>query len=301
MGLSEPQIVSKPFSHLKEAINTIAEYQVDDKLVDPTKETKKWIDAAIKGFEEGKGFEALNDAQKGTIDSSEMVRKIRDVWVHGRFDQIDDISDDIISSGIVEANEYLAFALNNWGVDLSKLAKTKEGKEADDLFKQSFKKYEQALKIKPDKHEALNNWGTALSELAKTKEGKEADDLLKQSFEKYERALKIKPDKHETLDNWGHALSDLAKTKEGKEADDLFKQAFKKLMKAEEIKEGTAAYNISCIYALTNKIKESLIWLEKSLKMKSTPSRKHILADSDLDKIKSTNEFRNLISRYRPE
>ena len=215
LGLPEPQIISKPFSHLKEAIHTIAEYHVDDKLVNPTKETKKWIDAAIKGFEEGKGFEALEDAQKRMIDIGEMVRKIRDVWVHSRFNQIDAISDDIISSGIVEANEYLAFALYNWGTTLSGLAETKEGKEADELFKQSFEKYERALKIKPDKHNALNNWGSV--------------------------------------------LLDLAKTKEGKEADELFKQSLEKLMRAEEIEEGVAAYNISCLYSLTNEIKKSLI------------------------------------------
>ena len=345
LELPEPQIISKPFSHLKESINTIAEYHINGKKVDPTEETKKWIDSAIKGFEEGKGFEHIKDAQKKAIDIDEITREIRNIWVHNKFNQIEDIFKEIRSSGTAEANKYLAFALNNWGTALLDLAKTKEGKEADDLFKQSFEKYEQALKIKPNKHKSLYNWGTALSDLAKTKEGKEADDLFKQSFEKYEQALKIKTDYHEALNNWGTALLDLAKTKEGKEADDLFKQSFekyeqalkiktdehkalynwgtalldlaktkegkeaddlfrqsiKKLMKAEEIKEGEAAYNIACVYALMNKTKESLIWLEKGLKKEPTPSRRHTLLDNDLDNIKDTNDFRRLLGKYRPE
>ncbi|VUT27882.1 MAG: Plant specific mitochondrial import receptor subunit TOM20 [Candidatus Syntrophoarchaeum sp. GoM_oil] len=257
LDLPEPQIISKPFSHLKEAINTIAEFSIDDKLANPTKETKKWIDIAIKGFEEGKGFEHIVAAQKSTIDIDEMIRKTRDIWAHGRFNQIDEIIESVLSSGNGEANKYLAFA--------------------------------------------LNNWGTALLNLAKTKEGEEAEALSKQSFEKYEQALKIKPDYHEALNNWGNALSDLAKTKEGEEAEALFEQSFEKLMKAEEIEEGIAAYDLACVYALVGKIKKSLIWLEKGLKMKQTPSRRHILADNDIDKIKDTDDFKRLINLYRPE
>ena len=72
-------------------------------------------------------------------------------------------------------------------------------------------------------------------------------------------------------------------------------------MKAEEIKEGEAAYNIACVYALMNKTKESLIWLEKGLKKEPTPSRRHTLLDNDLDNIKDTNDFRRLLGKYRPE
>ena len=178
LKLPEPQIISKPFSHLKEGINTITDFPIDDKLTDQTRETKMWINAAIEGFEEGKGFEHIENAKKGKIKADEIIRKIRDIWVNSRFDQINEIFNDVTSSGIVEANEYLAFALNNGGNALLNLAKMKEGKEAEDLLKQSIEKYEGALKIKPDYHEALDNWGSALLDLAKIKEGKEAEDLI---------------------------------------------------------------------------------------------------------------------------
>ncbi len=90
---------------------------------------------------------------------------------------------------------------NNWGNNLGYLAKTKEGKEAEDLYKQAFDKYQKAIEIKPDLHETYNNWGNDLGNLAKTKEGKETEDLYKQAFDKYQKAIEIKPDKHETYNS----------------------------------------------------------------------------------------------------
>jgi Tfp pilus assembly protein PilF len=101
----------------------------------------------------------------------------------------------------------IAWAYTMQGNELADLAKLKSD---EGLFELSFEKYEAALKIKPDKHEALNNWGTALSDLAKLKKD---EGLFELSFGKYEAALKIKPDKHEALNNWGTALSDLARLK----------------------------------------------------------------------------------------
>jgi tetratricopeptide (TPR) repeat protein len=90
----------------------------------------------------------------------------------------------------IKPDKYEAFI--NWGFALSDLAKKKEGKEADDLNKQSIEKYQKALEIKPENYEALYNWGIVLSDLAKKAEGKEADDLFNQSFEKLIKAEKIK-------------------------------------------------------------------------------------------------------------
>jgi len=125
---------------------------------------------------------------------------------------------------------------NNWGSALGNLAKTKEGKEADELYNEAFDKYQKAIEIKPDKHQALYSWGTNLGNLAKTKEGKEADELYNEAFDKYQKAIDIKPDDYEALYNWGIDLGNLAKTKEGKEADELYNEAFDKFKKAIGIK-----------------------------------------------------------------
>ena len=127
-------------------------------------------------------------------------------------------------------------AYNNWGLTLGNLARTKEGKEAEELFHQSFEKFQKAIEIKPDNHEAYNNWGLSIGNLAKTKEGKEAEELYHLSFEKYQKAIEIKPDNHEVYNNWGIDLGNLAKTKEGKEAEEFYHQSFEKYQKAIEIK-----------------------------------------------------------------
>jgi cytochrome c-type biogenesis protein CcmH/NrfG len=123
-------------------------------------------------------------------------------------------------------------ALNNWGVALSNRAKTKTGEEADRLFEQAGRKYAEALRLKPDYHEALSNWGAALSDQAKTKAGEEADRLFEESGRKYAEALRLKPDFLEALNNWGNALCEQAKTKAGEDSDRLFEEAGRKYAEA---------------------------------------------------------------------
>lgn len=66
--------------------------------------------------------------------------------------------------------------------------------------------FEDALKKKPDYHQAFNNWGLVLSKLAQLNK----DPTLYQAcFAKFEAALNIKPDKYGSLINWGNALSRL--------------------------------------------------------------------------------------------
>jgi len=92
-----------------------------------------------------------------------------------------------------------------------------------------------------------------------------------------------------------------AKIKQSKEADVIFKQSLQKFNEAEEFKEGIAAYMIACKYAVLNNTKKSLFWLEKGLKLDPIPSRKHTLADSDIDNIKDIDDFKRIINLFRPE
>ena len=132
-------------------------------------------------------------------------------------------------------------ALNNWGSALLRRARTKTGEEADRLFVEAGGKYAEALRLKPDNHEALNNWGSALLGQAKTKSGEEADRLFAEAGGKYAEALRLKPEDHEVLNNWAAALSGQAKTKPGEEAEQLFRQAREKLLEAERIRAGSGA------------------------------------------------------------
>ncbi|WP_417611628.1 TPR end-of-group domain-containing protein [Parasphingorhabdus sp.] len=127
-------------------------------------------------------------------------------------------------------------ALVNWGNALDEQAQSKEGAEADALWSSAYEKYAEALKVKPDMHEALNNWGSALDEQARSKEGAEADALWSSAYEKYAEALKIKPDMQEALFNWGSVLAAQARSKEGAEADALWSSAYEKYAEALQVK-----------------------------------------------------------------
>ncbi len=102
-------------------------------------------------------------------------------------------------------------ALYNWGNALVELAMRKAhaeeelrqarshfllirtAKETDALFALAGAKYHDALKAKPDMHEALNNWGTVLLEQAKRKAAEDAESLFADAKDKLLRAEAISP------------------------------------------------------------------------------------------------------------
>ncbi len=192
-------------------------------------------------------------------------------------------------------------ALSNWGNALAGRAGLKEDREADQLFEQTGQKYEAALRIKPDTPEVLSNWGLALAGRARLKEGREADRLFELAGQKYEAALRIKPDMPEALNNWGNALLYQARLKEGEEAEAYFAQAREKLELAEAQSPGSGAYNLACVSALQGREEECRRWLEKSHESGRLPGCEHLRGDSDLDRVRDRDWFKNFISEVCPE
>jgi cytochrome c-type biogenesis protein CcmH/NrfG len=182
-------------------------------------------------------------------------------------------------------------ALNNWGIALSRQAKTKAGEEADRLFEEAGRKYAEALRLKPDYPEALSNWGAALYGQAKTKAGEDADRLFEEAGRKYAEALRLKPDYHEALSNWGAALSDQATMKRGEESVNLLRQARQKLLEAERIRSGSGAYNLACVEAIQGNTREAVRWLQACESAGARLSRAMIAAEKDFDRIRNQPEF----------
>jgi tetratricopeptide (TPR) repeat protein len=84
---------------------------------------------------------------------------------------------------------------------------------ARNLWNKAGQEYTQALKIKPDMHEAAHSWGVALAVEANALSATDlpaARLLWSQAGQKYLQALAIKPDTHEAAYNWGNALADEA-------------------------------------------------------------------------------------------
>lgn len=115
-----------------------------------------------------------------------------------------------------------------WGNTLAYLARMKND---ETLYTESFTKYEKAVDIKSDYHEAYYNWGNALKDLAKLKSD---EALFRESFTKYFEACSSESN-HDYLCSWAfalHACADIVKDKSKRK--ELLKEAKEKEKKADE-------------------------------------------------------------------
>jgi tetratricopeptide (TPR) repeat protein len=173
-----PKFVTHPFTHLQDTFEDLEPLILPDQS-----NINKAIEKYEAGDEEKLVAEALRLSMAG--DDEELVQFCikHQLTTHPQL------------------IEPLAWAYIDLAKALYDQARTKSEKEADLLFTQTEEKLQEALKIKPNLHEALYNLGLALHEHAKTKTGEEADELFVKAREKYQEALKIKPDMYEALFN----------------------------------------------------------------------------------------------------
>jgi hypothetical protein len=167
--------------------------------------------------------------------------------------------------------------------------------EADRLFAEATQKYAEAVRLKPDMHEAFYNWGTALSDQAKLKGNTpEADRLFAEASQKYAAAVRIKSDKHEAFSNWGNALLAQAKLKGNTpEADRLFAEAAHKYAEAVRIKPDneSAHFNLGCLAALLGQVRECCESLARWKQYKDHPKKSDLDLDADFDRVRNAPEF----------
>ncbi len=242
LGLEQPEILTKPFSSLKQMLGNIVDIEDEGPfkgVSDRLEIAKKQVDTAIEYFEEG-NKDALRKAEQSN-ESYLLKKRIIKLLISSEdypADEIKEIEDEARKfKGEEDFSKLLAVLFNNWGNALYKQAVLKEGQEAEDLYKQAIEKFERATKLKQDYYGAYYNWGLVLSKLAEFEQGHEVERLYKQAFEKFEKATGIKPDYYEAYNNWGLLLSKQAVLKEGQEAEDLYKQAIEKFERATKLKQ----------------------------------------------------------------
>ncbi len=174
-----PDFISKPFSHLDSLLETITPYTLPGQTaqVDVTDEARKLIRTAIGAY--------------GNVQNAQSLAQT--YLMQGNYDAVIALLPKNAKDLTPELLELASWAYIMQGNSLFEQATTKTGEEADRLFALAGEKYQAALKIKPDKHEALNSWGVALYGQAKTKTGEEADCLLAQSKDLLLKAESILP------------------------------------------------------------------------------------------------------------
>lgn len=252
----------------------------------------KLVDQRLKQIEE-----KVQDALKNITAEAAKERTVSELWNQGlreaaekNFQSAAQYFEEIITKHGVQTSS----AYNNWGNALSAWARTKQGDAADKLFAAACEKYEKAVNIEPDEHEAHYNWGNALLAWAQTKEGEEADKLFAAACEKYQKAVNIKPDFHEAYNNWGGALAEwAAKSSEPRRAE-LLREAERKLLRAEAIKPHTAAYNLACVYALQRDKEKCRHYLQIGQNAGTLTKRAHAMKDPCLESVRNEDWFKQI-------
>ena len=290
LGCFPPDMVAKPFTHLNNTLQKVAPYRFSklSEPVDILEHARKYITTAADKIEpaQADGLQAWSDLIGGDFNAVIALREkysrdlhpdLADAIAWAYLGQGKELIDDAAAQSGVEADalreraaEKYAEAVRikpdmheafyNWGsmlddwartkTSLSALAlrkvidgsllddwaQTKSGAEADALRERAAEKYTEAVRIKPDMHEAFNNWGNLLMQWAQTKTGVEAEALRERADAKYAEAVRIKPDDHAAFNNWGNLLMQWARTKTDAEADALRERAEEKYAEAVRIK-----------------------------------------------------------------
>ncbi len=183
----------------------------------------------------------------------------------------------------------------NWLTHLLHLVKTKFGDDVLNYFYQVFEKFNQSAQIRTVYLMIYFIWGTYLEYLAKTKSGIEAEKLYHQSFEKYNKAIQINSDFLPAYNDLVVSILDLARTKSGQEAEELYSKALELSNKIIEL--GYSSYNLSCIYAMTNKLEEAFELLETCLK-KNDIIFEYLDEDLDWQNLREDPRYLSLKAKY---
>ena len=266
LGMDEPRIIKKPFTQLLNAIEKIQPVIIDDKKVDLCTETRKWIEQAIKGFEEKEGFENKPEISKGRIEEDELIRKVKEIYNSANYSGIANYEDDIKKSTNSELIKNYSYIYWDWGWSLGNAAAEKTGQEKEKLLLDSVEKTKKAIEIMPNET-LYDNWGWVLGEIAQLKTDNEKEKLFGESIEKCKKAIELNPNFEKSLYRWGWTLGQIAATKPEVEKEKLLRESIEKINSAIQINpEYVLAYDnwgwaLGEIALLkTSDEKEKLLW-----------------------------------------
>ena len=220
LGCFPPDFVRTPFTHLENLLQPVLPYSLPGNNSSLEAIPKKFLRDAIEQIEKPGAF----------------VLRAWDLLLTGNFNAVIEMETELAKAPTDDLADAISWGYVVAGNEFASKTQGQSSEEAVRLWKLAGERYEAALKIKPDKHEALYNWGNALVQQSLIETGAEADQLLDLAGKKYEAALKIKPDLHEALGNWGYVLDEQARKKGGKEGDLLWALAGKKFAAALKIR-----------------------------------------------------------------
>jgi len=170
-------------------------------------------------------------------------------------------------------------------------ARQQESGNADLLFQQAFKSFAAISESYSNYADALYYWGFALLHQANMKPAEQAEKIFEEAISKFSLCKAIAPNHLGAAMDGGVALLGLAKAKQVDLDDEIYVKAKESFDAAEKIQEGSAAYNLACIYALQNNSDACLKALESARDHGLVPDEQSVLNDSDLKNVKQLPWF----------
>ena len=185
--------------------------------------------------------------------------------------------------------------------NLSAEAHLEEGEKADQLFQEAYENFASVSSSRVSYPDALHNWGLALINQAEKKTGDATIKILEEAITKFNLCDTVKPNHLGASLDGGVALMELAKAKGLSVDGDLYVKAKESFLNAENIQQGSASYNLACLYALHNEGDSCLEALEKARDCGLVPDEQDILNDADLGNVKQLSWFGEFISSLANE
>ena len=174
-------------------------------------------------------------------------------------------------------------------------ARQQQGEKADQLYQQAYASFSTVSESYSKYPDALYYWGFALLNQALTKPSDEAIKIFEEAINKFAFCKTTSPLHLGAAVDGGVALMGLAKSKQVDFNDDLYNKARESFEAAENIQEGSASYNLACMYALHNEGDACLNALENARDHGLVPDEQDIINDDDLKNVKQLPWFSEFI------
>lgn len=199
------------------------------------------------------------------------------------------------------ADTYLSLCLA-WGLrESAEIEQNLDAKRA--LLQEACEALEARQDSEIYRGELYANWALFLTKIARlTEDTGEQRSLLNEACVKLQEAARHE-DAHDWIwELWGDALRELAEVQDSEEERRRYlEQAMEKGVHAVSLDSKTAAYNCACCAALLGNMDDCRQWLTQAEQWDALPSLEHIQTDADLDGIRETPWFQELLTRRKSQ
>jgi tetratricopeptide (TPR) repeat protein len=278
-----PRLFKDPLGHLLEAISQVVAY--------PGGTSASSIDLLADLRSKLRSWQPQLKKEAGKMGS------LRELYMKGDYEGAAKLFSSFGSASLSDADRDIGYwSFVGLGNKLAELAKSAGDEEASQFSVLAGEKYNEAFKIRSDKHEALYNWGNLLSTLAESASNEEALRLRERARDKYAAALLINPDDFLTLEDFGILLMDQADHASGDEKVRLLAEAAERLGAAAK-KDPGRTFNLACLAGLRGDEEQCRCALENAEKHGKLPSVEHLSSDGDLTSMRDKPWFQEIIDR----